>query len=622
MKSKIVFVIAVFVFLSFFGNLMGTVKAADADIAQEYAPIFYFEKDEACFPVDVSYHISNSYLYQIDVVNPIHQSPTAEIISNYNDNSYYLDNQKGTIEDDGIINGYKSKNLGYTVYSHVFDSGGLTYVQYWMFYAFNKGTMNQHEGDWEMVQVILSGGAPSQVMYSQHHGGQTATWNQVEKEGSHIKVYVSRGSHANYLRSYSGVVGIANDIVGANGKKLTLSEYDIVILESQAWLDFGGLWGWSGTTEEESGAALLLGQTGPNGPKYRENGVMWNASNWEDYLNSADNNIFILELFLYNFVTIFIILAIMIIGILLYRIYKLKKTTGLGPRIISIFYIDGLNAKSIGNILCIVGIIIAIFSLFNPWYLISTDIGISGYETDGMTDMMTIDGINGIQIQVPGLTGPIPMGSIMVPFSLLIGIGLVFLFIASFGISHSKKLGRKYIFRGVRLIVPIIIIIIIIIALSMIPFESMVDTGDASINVDEVISEISGSPFGGQKIVTIPEVNGQVELQWGLGFGGILLLLSGLIMIIAGLVENYANVHFFSGIAITEPEKERKFNSKKKTENKEKIENIDKKDSVKMTAGICPSCGKKFESRKTVSEEGKIYATCSHCGKKLLQKKK
>ena len=63
--------------------------------------------------------------------------------------------------------------------------------------------------------------------------------------------------------------------------------------------------------------------------------------------------------------------------------------------------------------------------------MISTDIGIGGYETHGMADMMTIDGIKGIQIQVPGLTGPIPLGSIAIPFSLLIAISLVFLIIAS-----------------------------------------------------------------------------------------------------------------------------------------------------------------------------------------------
>ena len=361
-----------------------------------------------------------------------------------------------------------------------------------MFYAFNPGTMNQHEGDWEMVQVVLSDGTPTQVMYSQHHSGQKATWDQVEKNGNHIKVYVSRGSHANYLRSYSGVVGIASDIVGENGKRLTSSDYDLVMMESQPWLDFAGRWGWVGATEEDAEASFLLGQAGPPGPMYRENGVMWNDPiGWGNNLMQADNNIFLLELILYNFVTLFIVISIVTICVLLFRIYRRHKKTGLGPRIISMLYIDGLNLKSIGNILCIVGIIIAFISLINPWYTVSTDIGVTGYETDGIVDMLTIDGINGIQIQVPGLTGPMPMGSFMVPFSLLIGISLVFLVIASIGIAHSKKLGKKYLARGARLMVPVLLIIIVIMSLGMIPFESMVNTGDAAVDISEIIGAIS-----------------------------------------------------------------------------------------------------------------------------------
>ena len=65
-----------------------------------------------------------------------------------------------------------------------------------------------------------------------------------------------------------------------------------------------------------------------------------------------------------------------------------------------------------------------------------------------------------------------------------------------------------------------------------------------------------------------------------------------------------------------------KYKSEKKQDNDVKDKQKDKKVSVKITAGICPACGKKFESKETVSEDGKIYATCNHCGKKLAQKKK
>jgi len=575
------------------GNCIKIAEADDTDLAQKYSPIFYFEKDETCFPVDVSYHIENSYLYMIDMTQPLDVAPTEESISNYSIDGYYLDNQKGSIDDKGIINDYKSSKMGsYTVYANVVESGASTIIQYWMFYAFNPGTMNQHEGDWEMVQIVLTGNTPTQVMYSQHHMGQKAKWSQVEKKGEHIKVYVSRGSHANYLRSFSGVVGIANDIVGANGKKLSYNDYNLELLESQPWLNFAGRWGWVGGNQEDAQVSSLLGQAGPAGPKFREDGAMWSDPlGWGNSLMQADNNIFLLEMVLYNFVLIFIIISIITICILMFRIYKRHKKTGLGPRIISIFYIDGLDLKSIGNILCIVGIIIAFISLVNPWYSISTDIRVSGYETDGMADMMTIDGINGIQIQVPGLTGPMPMGSFMVPFSLLIGISMIFLIIASIGISHSKKLGKKYLGRGARLMVPVILIIIVVMSLGMIPFESMVDTGDAAVDISNIIDTISSSPSGGQQIVTIPEVNEQIELQWGFGLGGILLLISGIVLVISGFLEFVANTEFYTSKISEEPKKP-------KIPKKPERPNIPKKPSEQKEEPHESPKSKDFEDKK------------------------
>jgi len=566
MKYKNTFIIAVLISSLCLVSLFGTAEAADVDDAKQYAPILFFEGEETCFPVDVSYHIDNSNLYMVDSTGEI--DFTVDTLSNFTIDGYYLDNQIGSIDDKNIINDYRNTMLGsYTIYSRVYDSGGSKVIQYWMFYAFNPGTMNQHEGDWEMVQVILSDGKPSQVMYSQHHSGQKATWSQVEKSGDHMKVYVSRGSHANYLRSFSGIVGVANDIVGDNGRKLSPTDYEIVMLDSQSWLDFAGRWGEWADSEEVAEVASLLGQAGPHGPKFRENGAMWNNPlGWGNNLMQADNNIFILEMVLYNFVTLFIVITIIVLCVLLFSIYRRHKKTGLGPRIISMLYIDGVNAKSIGNILCIVGILIAFISLVYPWYTVSTDVRVVGYETFGLTDMMTIDGLRGIQIQVPGLTGPMPMGSFMVPFSLLIGISLVFLIIATVGVAKSKKLGSKYIYRGIRLLIPIILIVIVIMSLGMIPFESMVETGESGVNVGEVIGAISGSPSGGQTIVTIADTADQIEFRWGFGLGAILLLVSGLVLIISGGLEYMANTEFFSFKSNEKQKAETPGKSKKKND--------------------------------------------------------
>ena len=557
MKYKILFITMCFVFSLFLGSFTTTVDAADIDVAQQYAPILYFEKDETCFPVDVSYHIDNSYLFQVGNTELISYSPSESELSSYSADEYqycYLDNQKGTVNDNGIINDYQSQEdiLGYTVYYRVYTESGTTIVQYWMFYAFNKGELNQHEGDWEMVQVVIPSGDSKWVAYSQHHGGQKATWGQVERDGDNIKVYVARGSHANYLRSYSGKLGVANDIVGSNGKILKPGEYTLESLEEQGWLDFRGRWGECGDDISDVVGATFLGQIGPEGPMYREGGAMWeNPVSWSNNLLQANDNLFLLEWFLYNFVLIFILITAASLCITGFLIYRRHKKYGLGPRIISMFYINGLNLKSIGNILCVVGIVIAIFGLFNTWYEVSYDLSgadvLQDFEITGTADLMKIDGINGVQIIIPGQNGPTPLGTVSLPFSLLIGIGLLLMIIATIGISHSKKLGRKYVWRGIRLLIPIILLIVAILAIGSIIPSDAVAGSEAGGSIGEILSSISSSPLGNQKtfLLSIEGVSIPLQMRWGLGLGAQLLLISGIVILMAGILEIMANTIFF-----------------------------------------------------------------------------
>ena len=104
---------------------------------------------------------------------------------------------------------------------------------------------------------------------------------------------------------------------------------------------------------------------------------------------------------------------------------------------------------------------------------------------------------------------------------------------------------------------PIIVIIAVIMMLGAIPFEEMAQTGDTGFNIGQVINTISGSPLGGKQIVSVSEVNGQINLQWGLGLGAVLLLLSGILLLIAGALEHTANTELFiEKKIITEEKKE------------------------------------------------------------------
>ena len=148
MKIKTLFVIG-FVLSLALSSLVTTCSAQNEDLAQQYAPILYFEKEETCYPVEVDYFIDNSVL--LDSENNNIGTVTGDDLAGYTTEGYYLDNQKGTVTDDGVINDYQNMEsaLGYTVYVHVDTSGASTIIQYWFFYAFNKGTLNVHEGDWK-----------------------------------------------------------------------------------------------------------------------------------------------------------------------------------------------------------------------------------------------------------------------------------------------------------------------------------------------------------------------------------------------------------------------------------------------------------------------------------------
>jgi hypothetical protein len=569
-----------------------------------YAPIFYFEGEETCYPVDAQYHIDNSDLVNISVDMGL----TLEVYDNIN----------GGIDDDGIINHYQSMRSTYgdTVYYRIYSTGITDVIQYWMFYAFNEGDLNQHEGDWEMVQITFVNDQPESVAYSQHHSGQTATWAQVEKDGNHIKVYVARGSHANYLRSFSGKLGIASDVVGANGEVLSYNDYALYDAEAQTWIDFEGRWGAVPTDTADAAAAQILGQNGPEGPKYRMTFTgtsLWDdPEEWASGLLPANDMFFTAEWFMYNFVTIFVLITLAIVGLLIFKIYRRHKKYGLGPRFVSILYIDGLNLHSIGNILCIVGIILAIFGLFSPWYNVSYDVTGSGaleFETEGLVDILSLDGVTGLHITIPGTSGPVPMGSFDMPIYLFLLVGIILMIIATIGLPLSKKLGFKYIFRGIRLFSPLILIMIFVIALSSI-VPALAGAGGFTEYLQQIMSPITSSPFGGATSVTIPlgVTPILVDVQWGLGSGIWYLIIAAIILIIAGILMIMSKKQFFAtkmplpGQApipapmkpsVPPPAKPKKTKGSKKG---------------KPKAAFCDECGEKLEANAEF---------CVKCGKKF-----
>ena len=581
--SRALFIIILLLLLPLLGFAC---SAADVD---DYAPIFYFENEETCFPVNTQYYLDNSDLKSSDI--------GGKTIN-------YFDNRLGTGNDGGIIANYQNQLevLGYTVYYYQYTENDNTIIQYWIFYVFNPGEHNQHEGDWEMVQVVIPGTGEKWVGYSQHYSGQRATWNQVEKEGDHMKVYVSRGSHANYLRSFSGKLGIASDIVGANGKILKPNDYTLVDITTESWFNENVLWG-----ELYNPQYLTIGSDGPPGPLYRRDmygNLMSDGLTWGNNLPQANEIMFILEVFMYHFMTIFIVLAIIILIAVFVKIYFKHKKYGLGPRKISMLYIDGFNLNTIGNILCILGIILAFVGIYTQWYVISADIQSNVLPAGrGIFDLMVIDG-SGINMYMPGPSGTVPLGTVIFPFAAILMIGVILMILSTIGVHKSGKLGTKYIFRGIRFVIVIVILIIAIVAIGTFSGETSESTSESGRFISGMLKSISGNPLGGKLTDSISDndFTANVKMHWGFGSGAIILIVAGIIMLVAGILEVFANKIFY------EPEIPV---DKKKTDMpppKQAGKKEEPKGKKETDDNYCAECGYKLK-------KGDMF--CPECGAKL-----
>jgi hypothetical protein len=130
------------------------------------------------------------------------------------------------------------------------DEEGRLWLQYWFFYYYDdKGLLGieQHEGDWEMVQLRLGDAlTPEAATFAQHAGAQRLSWEQVELadsgEGPALVVYPARGSHASLPRAGSfeaPVVPDHNDGLGPRLRPALVAIAD----DGPEWVHWPGRWG-------------------------------------------------------------------------------------------------------------------------------------------------------------------------------------------------------------------------------------------------------------------------------------------------------------------------------------------------------------------------------------------
>lgn len=152
------------------------------------------------------------------------------------------------------------------------------WLQYWFFYYYNDypGTdAGDHEGDWEMVQILVDGQAsPRWAVYASHEGGMAKEWKNkgVEKTGpgqTRPIVYVALGSHASYFGK-----GPCKTDLHVDGEK-DLEKYRYIRFGSKTtrtWLSWPGQWGGNDHS--------------PHGPRFQSGGK------WGDPTQFFENSFF------------------------------------------------------------------------------------------------------------------------------------------------------------------------------------------------------------------------------------------------------------------------------------------------------------------------------------------
>jgi hypothetical protein len=532
----------------------GTIVISDVtaqELASRFKPVLYFEKEEKVFPVNIGYYLQFCNLNQslgsglTTEVIPAPLTPDQLIPYTDPNSNYYLDNTLGTIRDSNITDRYRADESGldYTIYCHVTDDGSYIAIQYWFFYVFNQGKFNNHEGDWEMMQVIVDPGTmePVKASYSQHNYGQQITWSMAEKEGEHLKVFVARGSHANYVRYYQGTLEFARDSVGDNGKVLKPDDprYQIIMtgektapMLGQGWINFAGFWGEYGNVADG-----FMGRRGPPGPGFRTDGQMWTGLAWGDSLMLVSQDFLTAEWPIYYFVLIYLAIILIPVIILGYRIIRRIQKNQLRPPFARLFEFKGDKWKVIGNCLAIVGVIIGLISAFFPYYHAELNAHYGDFDTGGWIDLVTVDGSSGIQVNaLDPRGGMVQIGSLAIPFAFLIVTSLTIFVFATIGATKWRA-GRKFLFRGIGLLLPLILAVAFITMIgSLLQFMPAASQVAGSPEVNAMTDILSKHPLGGDMSVDFPGY-GSAQMVWGVGIGAYLMVIAGSLLIVGAVMQ-------------------------------------------------------------------------------------
>ena len=275
----------------------------ESDLLRKYAPVLYFHPEENVFPWGINSMLDNADLKMLQNKREALMPVNPKLLSLNNSDKLYLDLRKivpyyDAASTPNVLNQTFGK-FPFRVYGRqIYPQNNSNHIvlQYWLFYPFNHW-YNDHEGDWEMIQVRYAKNryTPDQLTTSHHHSGSVIAWDKVIKiKGTHPKIFVAKGGHGNWPTSGNHAVGkiwrkvgIFRDKTSENGLVLYPDDIinnvsdnqrkymleDISDLPQSSWPYWNGRWG--------DVKVLFWGSKGPESPGVQDK--------WKDPIKWGNN---------------------------------------------------------------------------------------------------------------------------------------------------------------------------------------------------------------------------------------------------------------------------------------------------------------------------------------------
>ena len=198
-------------------------RTQDPRLLARYQPLMQFDPLERFLPAKIQSFVSDADLEQLVGGNWVVVDPEPEPGDLPSSGTWRLNQDScSPAAAVGGLDCYASAagHGGSAVYGRVAHDGDSIVLQYWYFYYDDVYSYQYppsdfiwqaHEGDWEVVNIVLSADEqPLFVGYSQHCLGQRRGWTGTPTfDETHPVVHVALGSHANYFSAGVHPINVA-----------------------------------------------------------------------------------------------------------------------------------------------------------------------------------------------------------------------------------------------------------------------------------------------------------------------------------------------------------------------------------------------------------------------------